>query len=145
MFGDADMKRWAEECMAAMIAHQGHRYDGKLWFPMVDYETAEVTGNSQTVLGGYLAGLLGQVGRRAEGTTSWPATPPCRTTYGIIPESIDVTTRSAADEAHRPAARVRRRLRPGLVRRGAHREDQLAAGHDLVVLQKPGSAACRSG
>jgi len=95
MFGDADMKRWAEECTGAMIAHQGRRYEGRLWFPMVDYETAEVTGTSQTVLGGYLAGLLGQVGRRAEGDDFLASYTGMQSRYGIIPESIDVTTGTA--------------------------------------------------
>lgn len=95
MFGDADMKRWAEECMAAMIAHQGRRYEGRLWFPMVDYETAEVTGTSQTVLGGYLAGLLGQVGRKAEGDDFLASYTAMQERYTIIPESIEVTTGTA--------------------------------------------------
>ncbi|MDP3801124.1 glycoside hydrolase family 47 protein [Brevundimonas sp.] len=93
LFGDAEMKLWAEECIGAMIAHQGRRYDGRLWFPMVDYETAEVTGTSQTVLGGYLAGLLGQVGRKAEGDDFLASYTEMQATFGIIPESIDVTTR----------------------------------------------------
>jgi mannosyl-oligosaccharide alpha-1,2-mannosidase len=95
MFGDADMKRWAEECTGAMIAHQGRRYEGRLWFPMVDYETAEVTGTSQTVLGGYLAGLLGQVGRKAEGDDFLASYTDMQARYGIIPESIEVTTGTA--------------------------------------------------
>ncbi|RZJ01447.1 MAG: alpha-mannosidase [Brevundimonas sp.] len=95
MFGDADMKRWAEECTGAMIAHQGRRYEGRLWFPMVDYETAEVTGNSQTVLGAYLAGLLGQVGRRVEGDDFLASYTGMQSRYMIIPESIDVTTGTA--------------------------------------------------
>ncbi|WP_332641438.1 glycoside hydrolase family 47 protein [Brevundimonas sp.] len=95
MFGDADMKRWAEECTGAMIAHQGRRYEGRLWFPMVDYETAEVTGTSQTVLGGYLAGLLGQVGRKAEGDDFLASYTDMQARYTIIPESIEVTTGTA--------------------------------------------------
>ncbi|HVL40509.1 MAG TPA: glycoside hydrolase family 47 protein [Brevundimonas sp.] len=95
MFGDAEMKRWAEECTGAMIAHQGRRYEGRLWFPMVDYETAEVTGTSQTVLGGYLAGLLGQVGRRAEGNDFLASYTGMQNRYTIIPESIEVTTGTA--------------------------------------------------
>ncbi|GAA0652800.1 glycoside hydrolase family 47 protein [Brevundimonas lenta] len=93
LFGDQDMKRWAEECLAAMVAHQGKRYDGRLWFPMVDYETGAVTGTSQTVLGGYLAGLLGQVGLKAEGDDFLATYTEMQATYGIIPESTDVTTR----------------------------------------------------
>lgn len=95
MFGDAEMKRWAEECTGAMIAHQGRRYEGRLWFPMVDYETAEVTGTSQTVLGGYLAGLLGQVGRKAEGDDFLASYTEMQARYAIIPESIEVTTGTA--------------------------------------------------
>lgn len=95
MFGDADMKRWAEECTGAMIAHQGRRYEGRLWFPMVDYETSEVTGTSQTVLGGYLAGLLGQVGRKVEGDDFLASYTGMQARYGIIPESIEVTTGTA--------------------------------------------------
>jgi mannosyl-oligosaccharide alpha-1,2-mannosidase len=95
MFGDADMRRWAEECTGAMIAHQGRRYEGRLWFPMVDYETAEVTGTSQTVLGGYLAGLLGQVGRKAEGDDFLASYTAMQARYDIIPESIEVTTGTA--------------------------------------------------
>ena len=90
MFGDADMKRAAEECLGAMVAHQGRRYDGRLWFPMVDYETAEVTGTSQTVLGGYLAGLLGQVGMKAEGDDFLASYEALQDRFIIIPESWDM-------------------------------------------------------
>lgn len=95
LFGDADMKRWAEECCDAMIRHQGKRYNGQLWFPMVDYETGAVTGTSQTVLGGYLAGLFGQVGRKAEGDDFLASYTAMQARYTIIPESIDVTTQTA--------------------------------------------------
>ena len=92
LFGDAEMKAWAGECLAAMVAHQGKRYRGELWFPMVDYETGEVTGTSQTVLGGYLAGLLGQAGFKAEGDDFLASYAAMQDRYTIIPESIDVTT-----------------------------------------------------
>jgi len=92
MFGDAEMKTAAEECMAAMVAHQGHRYDGKLWFPMVDYETGAVTHTSQTVLGAYLVGLLGQVGLKTEGDDFLATYTAMQDRYVIIPESTDVTT-----------------------------------------------------
>ncbi|HYC98190.1 glycoside hydrolase family 47 protein [Brevundimonas sp.] len=92
LFGDADMKRWAGECLGAMVAHQGKRYDGRLWFPMVDYETGAVTGTSQTVLGGYLAGLLGQAGMKAEGDDFLASYSAMQERYTIIPESIEVTT-----------------------------------------------------
>jgi len=92
LFGDAEMKAWAEECLAAMVAHQGQRYRGELWFPMVDYGTGAVTGTSQTVLGGYLAGLLGQVGMKAAGDDFLASYTAMQARYTIIPESIDVTT-----------------------------------------------------
>ncbi|MBX3478448.1 MAG: glycoside hydrolase family 47 protein [Brevundimonas sp.] len=92
LFGDAEMKTWAQECADAMIRHQGKRYDGLLWFPMVDYETGAVTNTSQTVLGAYLAGLLGQVGRKAEGDDFLATYTAMQDRYLIIPESIDVTT-----------------------------------------------------
>jgi len=94
LFGDTDMKRWAEECMGAMVAHQGKRFDGRLWFPMVDYETAETTAYSQTVLGGYLAGLLGQVGLKAAGDDFLATYTEMQEQYVVIPESIDVRTRT---------------------------------------------------
>lgn len=92
LFGDREMKGWAEECLAAMVRHQGKRYRGELWFPMVDYGTGEVTGTSQTVLGGYLAGLLGQAGFKAEGDDFLASYTAMQDRYTIIPESIDVTT-----------------------------------------------------
>ncbi len=92
LFGDREMKGWAEECLAAMVAHQGKRYRGELWFPMVDYETGEAAGTSQTVLGGYLAGLLGQAGFKAEGDDFLASYTAMQERYTIIPESIDVTT-----------------------------------------------------
>ena len=95
LFGDADMKRAAEECLGAMVRHQGRRYEGRLWFPMVDFETAEVTGTSQTVLGAYLAGLLGQAGFKAEGDDFLASYEAMQARYTIIPESIDVTTGTA--------------------------------------------------
>jgi len=93
MFGDVEMKTAAQECMAAMVAHQGRRYDGRLWFPMVDYETGEVTNTSQTVLGAYLAGLLGQVGQKAAADDFLATYTEMQATWTIIPESTDVATR----------------------------------------------------
>ncbi|MBA4805653.1 MAG: glycoside hydrolase family 47 protein [Brevundimonas sp.] len=92
LFGDREMKGWAGECLGAMVRHQGKRYRGELWFPMVDYGTGEVTGTSQTVLGGYLAGLLGQAGFKAEGDDFLASYTAMQDRYTIIPESIDVTT-----------------------------------------------------
>ena len=93
LFGDADMKAWAQETTDAILAHQAKRYDGRLWFPMVDFETGQPTGTSQTELGAYLAGLLGQVGRKAEGDDFLDSYTEMQATWTIIPESIDVTTR----------------------------------------------------
>lgn len=93
LFGDAEMKAWAEECLAAISRHQGRRYDLRLWYPMVDYETGEVTGTSQTVLGGYLAGLLAQVGRVDEADLFLTSYAELQNTFTVIPESIDVRTR----------------------------------------------------
>jgi len=93
LFGDAEMKGWALETTDAILKHQAKRYDGRLWFPMVDFETGEPTGTSQTELGCYLAGLLGQVGRKAEGDDFLASYTEMQETWTIIPESIDVTTR----------------------------------------------------
>ncbi|WP_396595493.1 glycoside hydrolase family 47 protein [Brevundimonas sp. R86498] len=92
LFGDAELRDAARECLAAMIAHQGKRYDGLLWFPMVDFETGAVTNTSQTVLGAYLAGLLGQAGFRAEGDDFLKTYETMQDRYGIVPESTEVTT-----------------------------------------------------
>ncbi|WP_454761324.1 glycoside hydrolase family 47 protein [Caulobacter segnis] len=92
LFGDADCKRWAQECTAAQLAHQAKRYDGRLWFPMVDYETGAVTATAQSELAAYYAGLLGQVGHRKEGDDYLATFTHMQATFGIIPESIDVTT-----------------------------------------------------
>ncbi|CAN5132616.1 hypothetical protein BH10PSE1_BH10PSE1_06280 [soil metagenome] len=92
MFGDTELKTAAEECLAAMIAHQGKRYDGLLWFPMVDFETGALTSTSQTVLGAYLAGLLGQAGFRAEGDDFLATYKTMQDRFVIVPESTDVTT-----------------------------------------------------
>ena len=92
LFGDTDCKRWAQECTAAQLAHQAKRYDGRLWFPMVDYETGAVTSTAQSELAAYYAGLLGQVGHKAQGDDYLATFTHMQATFGIIPESIDVTT-----------------------------------------------------
>lgn len=92
LFGDAELKQAAMECCAAMVEHQARRYDGLVWYPMVDFETGEVTGPSQTVLGAYLAGLLGQVGLKAAGDDFLNTYVAMQDRYVIVPESIDVTT-----------------------------------------------------
>ncbi len=92
LFGDEELKVAAQECLRAMIDHQGKRYDGLLWFPMVDYETGAVTGTSQTVLGAYLAGLLGQAGFKTEGDDFLATYASLQVRYDIVPESTDVTT-----------------------------------------------------
>lgn len=92
LFGDADCKRWALECVDAQLAHQAKRYDGRLWFPMVDFETGAVTATAQSELAAYYAGLLGQVGRKAQGDDYLASFTHMQATFGVIPESIDVTT-----------------------------------------------------
>ena len=92
LFGDEELKVAAQECLQAMIDHQGKRYDGLLWFPTVDYETGAVTGTSQTVLGAYLAGLLGQAGFKAEGDDFLKTYETMQARYDIVPESTDVTS-----------------------------------------------------
>jgi len=92
LFGDQDCKRWAIECIDAQLAHQAKRYDGRLWFPMVDFETGAVTATAQSELAAYYAGLLGQVGRKAQGDDYLASFTHLQATYGVIPESIDVTT-----------------------------------------------------
>lgn len=95
LFGDEDCKRWAQEVTAAQLAHQAKRYDGRLWFPMVDYETGAVLNTAQSELAAYYAGLLAQVGFKKEGDDYLASFTEMQATYGVIPESIDVTTRTA--------------------------------------------------
>ena len=92
LFGDQELKLAAEQCLKAMIDHQAKRYDGLLWFPMVDFETGEVTGTSQTVLGAYLAGLFGQAGFKAHGDDFLRTYETMQDRYLIVPESTDVAT-----------------------------------------------------
>jgi mannosyl-oligosaccharide alpha-1,2-mannosidase len=99
LFGDTDCKRWALECVDAQLAHQAKRYDGRLWFPMVDFETGAVTGAAQSELAAYYAGLLGQVGRKAQGDDYLATFTAMQAKYGVIPESIDVTTGQARRKA----------------------------------------------
>jgi mannosyl-oligosaccharide alpha-1,2-mannosidase len=99
LFGDADCKRWAQECTAAQLAHQAKRYDGRLWFPMVDFETGAVLNTAQSELAAYYAGLLGQVGHKKEGDDYLASFTELQATFGVIPESIDVATRQARRKA----------------------------------------------
>ncbi|MBO9543187.1 glycoside hydrolase family 47 protein [Caulobacter sp.] len=92
LFGDQDCKRWAQECIAAQLTHQAKRYDDRLWFPMVDFETGAVTSTAQSELAAYYAGLLGQIGAKAQGDDYLATFTYMQATFGIIPESIDVTT-----------------------------------------------------
>jgi mannosyl-oligosaccharide alpha-1,2-mannosidase len=93
LFGDEDCKRWAQETVAAQLAHQAKRYDGRLWFPQVDFETGAVLSTAQSELAAYYAGLLGQVGHRKEGDDYLASFTEMQATFGVIPESIDVATR----------------------------------------------------
>lgn len=99
LFGDEDCKRWAQEVTAAQLAHQAKRYDGRLWFPMVDYETGAVLNTSQSELAAYYAGLLAQVGHKKEGDDYLASFTEMQAAYGVIPESIDVATRQARRKA----------------------------------------------
>lgn len=99
LFGDEDCKRWAQEVTAAQLAHQAKRYDGRLWFPMVDYETGAVLNTSQSELAAYYAGLLAQVGFKTEGDDYLASFTEMQALYGVIPESIDIATRQARRKA----------------------------------------------
>ena len=99
LFGDEDCKRWAQEVTAAQLAHQAKRYDGRLWFPMVDFETGAVLNTNQSELAAYYAGLLAQVGYRKEGDDYLASFAEMQATFGVIPESIDVATRQPRRKA----------------------------------------------
>ncbi|WP_029907906.1 glycoside hydrolase family 47 protein [Caulobacter sp. UNC358MFTsu5.1] len=92
LFADADCQRWAVECIDAQLAHQAKRYDGRLWFPMVDFETGAVTATAQSELACYYAGLLSQIGRKVQGDDYLASFTYLQERFGVIPESIDVTT-----------------------------------------------------
>ncbi|MET0336443.1 MAG: glycoside hydrolase family 47 protein [Caulobacter sp.] len=93
LFGDEDCRRWSAQTTDAILKHQAKRYDGRLWFPQVDFETGEATSTTQSELAAYLAGLLGQVGNKTEGDDYLASFTEMQATYGVIPESIDVATR----------------------------------------------------
>lgn len=93
LFGDEDCRRWALETVDAQLKHQAKRYDTLLWFPQVDFETGAVLGTAQSELAAYYAGLLGQVGRKAQGDDYLASFTQMQATFGVIPESIDVVTR----------------------------------------------------
>ncbi len=93
LFGDEDCRRWALETVDAQLKHQGKRYEGRLWFPQVDFETGAVLGTAQSELAAYYAGLLGQMGRKAQGDDYLASFTEMQATFGVIPESIDVVTR----------------------------------------------------
>lgn len=93
LFGDRECKRWAKETISAQLKSQAKRYDGRLWFPMVDFETGAVLNTAQSELAAYYAGLLGQVGHKKEGDDYLASFTEMQATFGIIPESIDVATR----------------------------------------------------
>jgi len=103
LFGDAEMKLAAQEVLAAIVKHQGRRYDGFLWFPTVDYETAEPTGTSQTELGCYFAGLLGRAGLKSVGDDFLASYTQIEDERVLIPEVINVTDRKPFN----PAAELR--------------------------------------
>jgi mannosyl-oligosaccharide alpha-1,2-mannosidase len=92
LFGDAEMRGWAEQCTAAQLAHQARRHGGLLWFPMVDFETGREMAFEQSELAAYYAGLLGQVGHKAEGDAYLATFTAIQSRFEIIPESIDVRT-----------------------------------------------------
>lgn len=89
LFGDQDCKRWAQECVAAQLAHQAERFDGRLWFLMVDFETGEAVSTAQSELAAYYAGLLGQVGHKKEGDDYLASFTALQARFGVIPESIN--------------------------------------------------------
>jgi len=99
LFGDQDCRRWALETIQAQLQHQAKRYDGRLWFPQVDFESGAVLSTVQSELAAYYAGLLGQVGRKAEGDDYLASFTELQATFGIIPESIDVATRQPRRKA----------------------------------------------
>ncbi|HWT52854.1 MAG TPA: glycoside hydrolase family 47 protein [Caulobacter sp.] len=103
LFGDQDCKRWAQECVAAQLAHQAERFDGRLWFLMVDFDTGEAVSTAQSELAAYYAGLLGQVGHKKAGDDYLASFTALQATYGVIPESIN----TAAFQPRRKATGLR--------------------------------------
>jgi len=103
LFGDVEMKAAAQSVLAAIVKHQGKRYNGRLWFPTVDYETGEPTGISQTELGSYFAGLLGRAGLKPVGDDFLASYTLMQDSDVLIPEVINVTNRKPLN----PAAELR--------------------------------------
>jgi len=103
LFGDQEMKVAAQETLAAVVRNLGRRYNGRLWFPAADFETAEPTGISQTELGCYLAGLLGRAGLKSSGDDFLATYTQIQHDWTIIPEVINVTNGKLLN----PAAELR--------------------------------------
>lgn len=61
----------------------------------MDYEAGAVTGTNQSVLGGYLAGLLGQAGFKSEGDDFLASYTDAQDRHVVIPEWIDLATGAA--------------------------------------------------
>ncbi|RKT85733.1 mannosyl-oligosaccharide alpha-1,2-mannosidase [Saccharopolyspora antimicrobica] len=97
LFGDEDLRRWYDTLTDAILAHQAERRDGLLWFPQVDAFTGEVLSREQSVLAGFYAGLLAESGRIGEGRAYHDAFNTAQEKFGVLPNSLDYATMSAAD------------------------------------------------
>lgn len=95
LFGDRDLKDWYDVLTAATVAHQAETVAGRLWFAQVDAFTGQVVSRTQSELGSFYAGVLGQSGDLARGRAYHDAWNTVQDRYGVLPEGIDYPTLAA--------------------------------------------------
>ena len=96
LFGDKDFKQWFDVHTRATLKWQSDRVDGRLWFAQVDYETGQRLDRRQSELASFYAGLLGKGGWMQEGRDYLNAWSAAQDKFGVLPESLDYETMSAA-------------------------------------------------
>jgi mannosyl-oligosaccharide alpha-1,2-mannosidase len=95
LFRDADMKRWYDTLVPAIVSRQAETVNGRLWFRQVDAFTGATVSRTQSELAAFFAGQLGQGGDLTRGRAylnSWSAV---QNRYGVLPEGINYTNLSA--------------------------------------------------
>jgi mannosyl-oligosaccharide alpha-1,2-mannosidase len=92
LFGDRECKRMYDVLTRAILKHQQDRFEGRLWFVDVDFETGAPINREQDELSSFYGGLLHQGGQPAIGkayTASWAW---LQDKFGVLPEGYDVAS-----------------------------------------------------
>ncbi|MFF3255735.1 glycoside hydrolase family 47 protein [Actinacidiphila glaucinigra] len=100
LYGDEELRTWYTTLTAGIFRYLADRSTGRLWFRQAEMSTGRATGQVQSELTAFYAGLLARSGRVAEGESyhdSWTAV---LDAFRLPPDLLDYRSLRAEDPSY---------------------------------------------